>query len=34
MKYIKIKTLEKITAGLVVFNIALLVVLSYNYYLA
>ncbi len=33
MLYIQLKTIEKITAVLVLLNIAVLAVLSYNYYL-
>lgn len=34
MNFIKIKTIEKITAGLVFSSIIFLAVMSYNYYLS
>lgn len=34
MNYIKIKTFEKIIAGLVLSSVVFLAVMSYNYYLS
>lgn len=33
MTFIKIKTLEKLTTGMIILNMAVLAVLCYNYYL-
>ncbi len=33
MTFIKIKTMEKLTTGMIILNMAVLAILCYNYYL-